>query len=94
MLALLRYTSICDGKMQKKFKNRRWKSRACVPLIKGIPNVINTWIQFFSVEYIFCKPKKYFFLKFWKSCNKINKMIIATEGAVFRFQDWYITTVI
>ncbi len=33
MLALLLFASIIDWKMQKKFKNRWWKSRACVPLM-------------------------------------------------------------
>ncbi len=32
MLAVLRFVSISDWKMQKKFKSRLWKSRACVPL--------------------------------------------------------------
>ncbi len=32
MLSVLRFVSFSDWKMQKKFKNRLWKSRACVPL--------------------------------------------------------------
>jgi hypothetical protein len=32
MLAVLRFVSISDWKIQKKFKNTLWKSRACVPL--------------------------------------------------------------
>jgi hypothetical protein len=34
MLAVLRFVSISEWKMQKKFNNRLWKSRACVPLSK------------------------------------------------------------
>jgi hypothetical protein len=32
MLVVLHFVFISDWKMQKKFKNRLWKSRACVPL--------------------------------------------------------------
>ncbi len=35
MLGVHRFVSISDWKMQKKFKNRLWTSRACVPSSRG-----------------------------------------------------------
>ncbi len=45
MLAVLRFVSISDWKMQKKFKNSLWKSLACEALIRS-PNT------FFTLEEI------------------------------------------
>jgi hypothetical protein len=35
MWTTLRFVSISEWKMQKKFKNRLWKSRACLPLMSN-----------------------------------------------------------
>jgi hypothetical protein len=39
-VGVLRFVSVSDWKTQKKFKNRLWKSRACVPLSNNVHAVL------------------------------------------------------
>jgi hypothetical protein len=64
MLAVLRFVFISDWKMQKKFKNRLWKSRACVSLSSDIIYTYNR------------NASKYLRTKLQSNVGSCSKMII------------------